>query len=346
MWQDYTISASVGLGGKNRPDDVGTIQILLNRIPLQSGGPATPLVTDGKSGPKTETAIKNFQTHHALAVIDSKVDPGGNTLKKINALLEAQILPEEPTLVVPPALPRTNKLANIVVIGIWGWRGDGIPGDPSAGIVNGIEKIRTELKKVGFVDAEQEEKSKVWSTSWNPTFNSFPFVNPATQTHLDDLYGREPNPTYVALIGHSLGGFAACRLSNTLNRPPDYVALLDPVFGVHGQSSPTVLPRGARVHSWYQDNAAFVVTKVEECSGNLLAGISLFYGREIENAENPMQKVIHQMDAQGNPLKREDTCADGTHANRFITHADIDSDQYLWNTIIKQILSDVAGLER
>jgi hypothetical protein len=81
-----SISASVGrLGGVNRPPDVVTVQELLNRVPPQKGGPAPPLVVDGRCGPLTIKAIQTFQLHHfSFRGMDGRVDPGGQTLRKLN----------------------------------------------------------------------------------------------------------------------------------------------------------------------------------------------------------------------------------------------------------------------
>lgn len=80
------ISASVGrMGGRNLPDDVRTVQELLNEVPATSGGPAPPLVPDSLCGPKTIGAIQTFQLHHfGFSGADGRVDPGGRTLAKLN----------------------------------------------------------------------------------------------------------------------------------------------------------------------------------------------------------------------------------------------------------------------
>jgi hypothetical protein len=81
-----TISASVGrMGGINRPDDVRTIQNLLNKAPVSSGGPAPKLDPDGACGKKTIDAIQKFQLHHfGWPGADGKVNPNGETLRKLN----------------------------------------------------------------------------------------------------------------------------------------------------------------------------------------------------------------------------------------------------------------------
>ena len=79
------ISASVGLKGVNRKDDVEKIQKLLNKIPKKDGGPDPKLKVDGKAGPKTNGAIQAFQLKHfGWSGADGRVDPGKQTLAKLN----------------------------------------------------------------------------------------------------------------------------------------------------------------------------------------------------------------------------------------------------------------------
>lgn len=79
------ISASVGLKGINRHDDVVEIQKLLNKIQKSDGGPDPKLKVDGKAGPKTNGAIQSFQLKHfGWSGADGRVDPGKQTLAKLN----------------------------------------------------------------------------------------------------------------------------------------------------------------------------------------------------------------------------------------------------------------------
>jgi peptidoglycan hydrolase-like protein with peptidoglycan-binding domain len=75
------ISASVGKGGRNKPEDVRLVQRLLNdaRVREKSG---ERLVVDGIAGPKTDAAILQFQGGHSVAR-DGRIDPGGPTLKRL-----------------------------------------------------------------------------------------------------------------------------------------------------------------------------------------------------------------------------------------------------------------------
>jgi hypothetical protein len=70
------ISASVGKGGKNKPEDVQIVQELLNDFTKMCG--FKKLDIDGQVGSKTYSAIAEFQkTAVGMARPDSRVDPGG-----------------------------------------------------------------------------------------------------------------------------------------------------------------------------------------------------------------------------------------------------------------------------
>jgi peptidoglycan L-alanyl-D-glutamate endopeptidase CwlK len=76
---DVTIKGSVGADGKNGKADTRKIQKLLNAI-----FPSTLLSVDGDCGSKSIRRIKRFQKRF-MAKPDGRVDPGGRTLKKLNA---------------------------------------------------------------------------------------------------------------------------------------------------------------------------------------------------------------------------------------------------------------------
>jgi peptidoglycan hydrolase-like protein with peptidoglycan-binding domain len=86
-----TINSSVGLGGKNSPDEVVKIQFLLDCVPAGFGGPLAELAIDGIAGPLTLGAIRRFQTAQ-FGKADGRVDPGHGT---IDALLPFDPWPEE-----------------------------------------------------------------------------------------------------------------------------------------------------------------------------------------------------------------------------------------------------------
>jgi peptidoglycan hydrolase-like protein with peptidoglycan-binding domain len=83
--QMITISQSVGRGGRARrgSDDVKKIQKLLNKADTKP-----KLVPDGSVGTKTIRAIERFQSSF-MKKPDGRIDPGGNSLRRLNAKAEA-----------------------------------------------------------------------------------------------------------------------------------------------------------------------------------------------------------------------------------------------------------------
>ncbi len=224
----------------------------------------------------------------------------------------------------------TNILDNVsqaVVLGIWGRAGgDGIP--------ELVEELRPRLVNLGVPD------NHILSISWNPDDNDNPFSEPNTSQHMQELHMRESSPSYVALIGHSYGGWAACRLSRKLSRQPNFVGLIDPVFGPLGDHEQVVKPYGDNTHNWYQKNSITKPTFLEDCSGTVvgcLGGISC--GRRIDGVMN--HKVKWCKDWNGRKLMRD--CRFGKKP-RHAFHTGIDSDRHIWRQIIEQIESDIRSL--
>lgn len=88
--QLISIDLPVGSGfkAKNLDKDVRTIQSSLNQIKPLHGGPAVPLVVDGKCGPKTNKAIHDFQfKQFGIKGADGLIEPGKQTINRINQLL-------------------------------------------------------------------------------------------------------------------------------------------------------------------------------------------------------------------------------------------------------------------
>src|SRR5262245_962938 len=76
------ISGSVGLQGRNKPEDVVLVQELINAVPGNMGGPPSPIDVDGLVGPQTIGAIRRFQVK-VFGAGDGRVDPNGQTIVKL-----------------------------------------------------------------------------------------------------------------------------------------------------------------------------------------------------------------------------------------------------------------------
>lgn len=101
------ISASVGLGGRNKPTDVALMQQLLNQADA-----AARLVIDGLINQRTNDAIKNFQkTVVKMVNPDSRINANGGTLK---ALIKASGYKQTPAaLSTAPGLIRVDTFVSL-----------------------------------------------------------------------------------------------------------------------------------------------------------------------------------------------------------------------------------------
>ena len=103
-----TISASVGMRGANLATDVLTIQQALNNVPFDQGQPLPLLDEDGICGPKTKNAIQNFQLKHfGWPGADGRVDPGQQTIAKLNELAGA-------SMALSPAELEAARVARVI----------------------------------------------------------------------------------------------------------------------------------------------------------------------------------------------------------------------------------------
>lgn len=103
------IAKSVGKGGANERRDVLFIQATLNALSKHLKASFVLLKEDGLCGPKTVTAIKDFQKNYVGMVNpDGKVDPNGKTLRYLTMYLKSgtsATQKEVPALIrLPPAL--------------------------------------------------------------------------------------------------------------------------------------------------------------------------------------------------------------------------------------------------
>jgi len=98
-----TITKAVGLGAPNIGQDVVNIQYGLDQTAPIDGGPSTPLVIDGKCGPKTNKAIRDFQMKQfGFSGVDGRIDPGRQTIQRLNEVRNDNISPDMPLSFLDP----------------------------------------------------------------------------------------------------------------------------------------------------------------------------------------------------------------------------------------------------
>lgn len=111
-----SILKPVGKNCVNRPEDVKTVQELINKVPKSEGGPdpletqgmEAPLVVDGFCGPYTQHAINRFQIKQfGYGKTDGVVDPGQRTMERLNHF-EALATPP-PAQPPPPPVERSTQ---------------------------------------------------------------------------------------------------------------------------------------------------------------------------------------------------------------------------------------------
>lgn len=142
------ILASVGLGGANLGNDVTTVQSMLNNVPGGDGGPAPLLDTDGKCGPLTVGAIRQFQWAQFKSA-DGRVDVGQRTIERLQGFDQGPgqgSVPtpggiEPPQIVTPPGWLPVNTDP---------------PSSPGFSIPPGLSPLRRKILEIGMGEALPE----------------------------------------------------------------------------------------------------------------------------------------------------------------------------------------------
>ena len=95
------LSASVGRGGVNRPEDVKLVQRLINaHLPI----PLALLEEDGAVGPRTIFAIETYQSRTlGMNPPDGRVDPGGATFRSLTGGAIVPLSPRPAPAPKPPS---------------------------------------------------------------------------------------------------------------------------------------------------------------------------------------------------------------------------------------------------
>lgn len=251
------ISDSVGLSGKNRPEDVVKVQQLL----LQQGIEIGP--SDGDCGPRTIAGITAFQSGF-LRRADGLVEPAGATMQRLNMALNP-ITPGRPMpiRVPPPALDATlpgevnNSITRLV-------RRDSLgPFNPGLSCTDNRFMVATfGMPRESFSDNDQPVTNQALKkqlvtasvgpfrvTGLRPAVESLTAVMEDIRTERPEMHEalgsagmlccRYVRGSKTAISNHSWGTALDLKLNGLLDRRGDGMVqygltLIAPIFNRHG----------------------------------------------------------------------------------------------------------------
>jgi hypothetical protein len=185
----------------------------------------------------------------------------------------------------------------------------------------------------------------IFYQSWNPGAEDNPFDTPAVEILNGTIQRISRNPSYLALIGYSYGGWAVSRLSRVVSpRRPDFVGLIDPVYG----PSNTIdvnrdIPRGKIIKSWYQQ---YAINEAEPCTGlSKIPCSTPKNGIACGNQNVPYAENIHEeflKNWEGNRERKP--CPLVGRIPIRSTHANMGANGWIWRQIADQILNDIRTI--
>ena len=254
-----TITLSVGLNGANRPADVMAIQKALNDIQPSAGGANPKLVPDGLSGPKTRAAILHFQQVHLGLTQDSKVDPGGSTLREMNAILDPSIMAADPKALALTDMVVSNLWARFALTAVNGL----LVGNTAAGLETHFHLSRAKLPQSVYLQIIKQNYTRVINVFGRAAqvFRSRTDAQAASDRGVDDdgvpfpaytFFQQSVNFTTSFKPFDGTSGFGPmCRAAMVLHEPIHFVDQLANNandFYEHGSQYPNISPEQA-VHN-------------------------------------------------------------------------------------------------
>ena len=202
------------------------------------------------------------------------------------------------------------------------------------------DRLRSELAPLGVPE------SNIFHWEWNHSHPDSPIHQPDLESLQNRIDSEVADPSYLALIGHSYGGWAASRLSMQTSKVPDFVALVDPVFGATNLPIPfiDVPPRGVFIKNWYQQNS---ITARDTCTGIGLTPCfpptnGLSCGAVVLGAHENDHEEYHK-DWNGN--RKRVWCS--LLFKRVLVqswHTMMDDNEWIWRQIRDRIYSDLRKL--
>ncbi|MBH0231366.1 hypothetical protein [Halobacillus yeomjeoni] len=220
-----------------------------------------------------------------------------------------------------------------------------ISGRAGAGEDSGITQIRNSLRAALAPLGVKPEN--IFKRSWNHNQDENPFGAPWLEDLNNEIEQRSKKPSYLAIIGHSYGGWAACKLSRITTKTPDFVGLIDPVFGSTNRFTPGDTPRSGLTINWYQNNG---ITIIDPCIGALVTPCPPpTNGISCGNTAVPAIKrhVSYQRDWNGKLIKKPcfnpipELGISIVKAPLQTSHVNIDDNAWIHRQIFEQINSDL-----
>lgn len=200
----------------------------------------------------------------------------------------------------------------VVIMGISGFSGGG----DGEGIPKLMERLRSEIGQPLSIPDRN-----IFFTKWNPTSNPNPTSAPDIGKLKEAIEIVTPNPSYLAIIGHSFGAWGAIRLSRALPYEPHFIGLIDLVYNV---GSDNVFPRGRIVHTWHQD--------IVPPYGESLSHVPGVTSHHVTMQETWDRESICSVRILGKCVRKKRT-----------SHTDIDSNERVWRDIYDVLKPDIES---
>lgn len=273
-----------------------------------------------------------------------------------SALLAAGLSFQTPALAADDCDPMISEdyiqcvMNGVFVVGTWGraGRGGGIENliEGKDGGQGGNKEMRDRL-----LNELKVPPQNIYRQAWNDVDDRSPTRSPSTGVHvrtLNELVAAQgrTKPSYLALIGHSYGGWASISLSNDPNLPKkaDLIFLFDPVFGSANVSDSST-GRAERIVSYFQDGLAFSPPSCFPTSSSsaCVAGVSC--GSYVYNRDQkPVANIRSDYQRWRDGSAITDSCL-GIPTARVQNHTDIDDDRFIQGQASTMVLNDVRALK-
>ena len=231
---------------------------------------------------------------------------------------------------------RQDFLSRVVIVCVNGRGGTG----------GGMEKLRNRLRqKLASFGIPGDN---IMTRSWNRNADDDPFSAPNLEDLKNIIMARARNPTYLALIGHSYGGWACSQLSRSLKLhdriSTNFVGLVDPVYGPSNSVGSDDWPEANVIRNWYQNNG---ISAGDQClPGRAMvpcsrgeAGVSCGY-RDVRGAEIIKETFVKNWNGDRTRKK----CEFGRRIHLYVTHTTMDDNEWIWRQVYNQISEDLEHL--